>query len=346
MPYFRTPPLVVWTEKGLYCPDGDFYIDPSRRVDTAVITHAHSDHARKGSRRYLCASSSVSLLQARLGHSISVLGIPYRQPIRLGSLDVSFHSAGHILGSAQIRIQKGSDVWVVSGDYKREFDPSCEPFEVVPCNTFITEATFGTPKFVWKKSTSHGRDIYQWWKENADHGRNSLLFGYSLGKSQRILAELAPWMNRPVVVHPSIETLTQCYRKEGLSLAPTLTLDSIPEGTSLQGELILAPPSILKTSWFEQLGEFETAFASGWMQGSHFGLGNRYDRGFVISDHADWEDLNRTIEDTQANQVFVLHRSHGALVRHLTKRGISAHPISSLVPDEYDRLEPVNLSLF
>jgi putative mRNA 3-end processing factor len=345
-------PLIQWTEKGLYCAAGDFYIDPSRGVDTAVITHAHSDHARRGSRRYFCASTSVKLLKSRLGARIQVQGVPYSERFKLGEVEVSFHPAGHILGSAQIRVQRGSEVWVASGDYKRDPDPSCEPFEVVACDTFITEATFGTPKYSWGKNPDHGRDIHQWWMKNASEGRNSLLFGYSLGKAQRILAELAPHAQTPVLIHSTIAELTQCYREEGRNLAPTVELDFYRSqlansAKTLRGELILAPPSILKSEWLEHLGDFQTAFASGWMQGSQGSLGYRgsYDHGFVMSDHADWESLNRTIDETGAKRVFVQHRN-GALIRHLRQRGVEAYPESELAPDNDRWLEPANLSLF
>ena len=327
-------PLISWTEKGLYCAAGDFYIDPHRVVETAVVTHAHSDHARRGCRNYICVSSSVGLMKQRLGAGIQVEGIPYRKTFKKGEVEVSFHSAGHILGSAQVRVQRGNEVWVASGDYKRDADPSCEPFESVSCDTFITEATFGTPKYRWEKNRTHGKDIHDWWMENSEKGRNCLLFGYSLGKAQRILAELAPYATRPVILHESAVALTECYRQEGRILAPVRSMDSIDKSERLQGQLILAPPSILKTEWQERLGAFETAFASGWMQGGGRGYGPSYDRGFVISDHADWDDLNRTIDETGAKKVFVLHRN-GALIRHLRKRGIDAHPGETLAPGQY-----------
>lgn len=330
-------PLISWTDQGLYCAAGDFYIDPRRAVGTAVVTHAHSDHARRGSQRYFCASASVGLLKVRLGSKIQVEGIPYGKTFHLGDVQVSFHSAGHILGSAQVRVQRGSEVWVASGDYKRESDPSCEPFEVVQCDTFITEATFGTPKYRWDKNRNHGREIYQWWLKNSSEGKNSLLFGYSLGKAQRILAEIAPYIVRPVILHDSIVELTECYRAEKRVLASTLAMRELSATVSLKGELILAPPGILKTEWLNVLGEYESAFASGWNQGEQ--------EGFVMSDHADWDDLNQTIEETGAKRVFVQHRN-GALIRHLRQRGIEAYPESKLIPENYQRIEPVNLSLF
>lgn len=324
-------PLITWTEKGLYCEAGGFYIDPHRAVDVAVITHAHSDHARKGSKLYITEATGVELLRTRLGKNITVRAVPYREPFQLGDVTVSFHSAGHILGSSQVRVQKGAEVWVASGDYKRDRDPSCEPFEVVECDAFITEATFGTPKFVWQKDQPHGEMIYEWWKENSAKGFNSIVFGYSLGKAQRILAELAPFPIDHVIVHPTIVALTQCYRDVGRELAKTKTLkDRISEKSKLEGELILAPPSIFTEEWKEFLGRSKTAFASGWMQNGGWGRGS-YDKGFVMSDHADWNDLNRTILETKAKRVFVQHRN-GALVRHLRGQGLDAHPVEVLKP--------------
>ena len=338
-------PLIEWTPKGLYCRAGDFYIDPHRAVKTAVVTHAHSDHARRGCEQYLCVDSSVGLLRTRLGKSIQVRGIPYRETFKLGETEVSFHSAGHILGSAQVRVAHRGEVWVASGDYKRDRDPSCEPFEPVRCDTFITEATFGTPKYVWDSERDHGRDIHEWWVRNAEKGLNSVVFGYSLGKAQRILAELALRAHRPVLIHDSIVDLTRCYREAGRELAPTLALDEVPAGV-FEGELILAPPSILQTdAWKDRLGQYRTAFASGWMQsGGSWGHG-QYDHGFVMSDHADWVGLNKTIEETGARRVFVQHRS-GALLRHLRLKGLEAHPAESLLLEEYARLGGENLSLF
>lgn len=346
-------PLLTWTPAGLYCPAGDFYIDPHRAVSHAVVTHGHSDHARRGSKQYYCVDTSVGILKVRLGKKISVQGIPYRQPFLFNGVKVSFHSAGHILGSAQVRVEHQGEVWVASGDYKRDPDPSCEPFEVVRCDTFITEATFGTPKYVWSKTATHGQDIFNWWQKNAATGQNSVLFGYSLGKSQRILAELAPFATKPIWIYETIAELTDCYRAEGCRLAPTRVLPAQPLGADsllkeeFTGELILAPPAVLEGEWREVLREPKTAFASGWMQGqSGFNPYRATEEGFVISDHADWTDLNRTIDETGARQVFVMHREKGVLIRHLRKRGLDAHPINALEPAAYARIPAQNLSLF
>lgn len=332
---FVSKPLITWTNKGLYCEAGDFYIDPHRAVDLAIITHAHSDHARRGHKQYICVDSGLELLRARLGQKIEVQTYKYGESFYLGGTKISFHSAGHILGSAQVRIEHKNEVWVASGDYKRDPDPSCDPFESIPCDVFITEATFGTPKFIWQKNLEHGRMIHEWWIENEKKGLNSILFGYSLGKAQRILAELYPFAHKPIIIHESIHELTECYRRQNRSLASTtLLMEKIKElifDQKLRGELILAPPSILMEKWIDKLGEYQTAFASGWMQG---GWKMRYDKGFVMSDHADWNDLNLTIRQTGARKVYVQHRD-GALIRHLKRDGIEAYSIDELSIEKF-----------
>lgn len=319
--------MLVLTPKGLYCPRGDFYIDPCRAVDTAVVTHAHSDHARKGSKLYVTAASGVGVLKQRLGPKIAVRPLAYGEKLRLGGVEVSLHPAGHILGSAQVRVAGGGEVWVASGDYKREPDPTCEPFEVVPCDVFVTEATFGTPGFSWARERDLGREIADWWKENAARGVNSVLFAYSLGKTQRVLGVLAPLVDRPVHCHPSASAINDCYRAEGVRLAPTRCLSALAPGERLRGELVVAPTSFLRTEQASALGDsYTTAFASGWTARGYGG----FDRGFPMSDHADWDDLVRTARETGAKRVYVQHRGHGALVRHLKALGLQAFPESEL----------------
>jgi putative mRNA 3-end processing factor len=252
---FYSSPLISLTEKGLYCEAGDFYIDPKRVVSNAVVTHAHSDHARRGSAQYITVDCGVGVLKERLGRSIQVRGVPYGQAFTLGKARVSFHSAGHILGSCQVRVEHDDEVWVASGDYKRDHDPSCDPFEKVECDTFITEATFGTPKFTWEKNQPHGRDISNWWKEMARANKNAVLFGYSLGKAQRILAELAPYAEKPVLIHSSVVGITERYREEGRVLAPTEELSKAIERSRgvLCGELIIAPPSVFEEKFASRL---------------------------------------------------------------------------------------------
>jgi putative mRNA 3-end processing factor len=321
-------------------------------VENAVITHAHSDHARRGSGRYWSTETSVGLLRARLGRKIQIQGIPYEEAIRFGEVRVSFHGAGHILGSAQVRVEHEGQVWVASGDYKREPDPSCEPFEVVSCDVFVTEATFGTPRFVWPQGVDQGAAMEAWWNQNRADGMNSLIYGYSLGKTQRILAELARFSVPVIWIHESMSELTECYREAGRYLAATRVLprEGVPGEFQKGGELVLAPPSAGRQDWLRGSPKFRTAFASGWMQGQRPGNpyrgGDGFDHGFVLSDHADWNDLNRTIRETGASRVFVMHRENGALVRHLRSRGVDAHPVTALEAQAYSRLVPRNLELF
>jgi putative mRNA 3-end processing factor len=313
--------MLVLTPQGLFCEAGNFYIDPKGRVENALVTHAHSDHARRGASRYITAQSGLSLLRSRLGN-VQAKGVKYGEPFQMGPVKVSLHPAGHILGSAQVRMEFGGEVWLASGDYKREPDPSCEPFEVVKADVFVTEATFGTKAYHWDRKKNLGDEIREWWRTNERDGINSLIFAYSLGKTQRILAELAG--EREIFLAPAATPLVECYRNEGVRLAPTRCLSTVR--APLRGELILAPQSLLQTPLAKRLGDFRTAFASGWMATGTEG----YDHGFVMSDHADWDDLVRTVLETGAKRVYVQHRGKGALVRHLRSLGLEAFPEADL----------------
>ncbi len=318
---------------------GGFSIDPMVSVEHAVITHAHADHARRGSLNYYTPHSGVDLLKVRIGKTAKVHRFDFGEKFVLRNVELSFHPAGHILGSAQVRMQKLNpgtrkpfgEVWLVSGDYKRDPDPTCEPFQEVKCDVFITEATFGTPAYQWPKGIDLGRQISEWSEENRVNGVSSVLFAYSLGKAQRVLGVLQPYMKRPVYCHPAATALTDCYRARGISLAPTICLSRIADTSELSGELFLVPQSFLKSSQSKLLGEkFETAFASGWMASASRRTYGGCDTGFVMSDHADWNDLVATVLATGAKRVYVQHRGNGALVRHLRNLGIQAFPDTAL----------------
>lgn len=327
--------MLTLTKKGLYCPVGNFYIDPSGAVENAVVTHAHADHARRGSEKYYCVKSGADLLRVRLGKKISISDHNFGETFFIGGVKVSFHPAGHILGSSQVRLEYAGEVWVASGDYKREADPTCEPFESVPCDVFVTEATFGTPAYCWPKDLDVGKEIYEWWMENQKKGINSVLFAYSLGKTQRILGILEPYKTKPIYCHSAAKGINECYRKQGIKLAPTLCLSEIDSAVPLRGELFIVPQSFLKTDQSAILGEnYQTAFASGWMAKGAYG----FDRGFLMSDHADWNDLLQTIEESKAKKVYVQHRGKGALVKELKKKGLFAFPDSDLVSKNPDQL--------
>ena len=331
--------MLELSPKGLYCRAGDFYIDPSGKVERAVITHAHSDHARRGSALYYSTKSGESLLRVRLGKNISVAPYSFGEKFQIGPVTVSFHPAGHILGSAQVRLEYQGEVWVSSGDYKRDFDPTCEAFETVACDVFVTEATFGTPAYEWNKEADIGTEIFNWWEENARNDLNSVLFAYSLGKAQRVLGLLQPHAKRPVICHAASTPLTDCYRAHGISLAETRCFSSVKSDEKFNGELFLLPQSFLGSDQAALLGQYKTAFASGWMATENRPGYSSYDKGFLLSDHADWNDLVRTVLESGAKKVYVQHRGHGALVRHLNKLGLQAFPDSALVPKPHSQLE-------
>lgn len=331
--------MLTLSRKSLTNLSGGFSIDPMAAVEHAVITHAHADHARRGSLNYYTPHSGVDLLKVRIGKNAKVHGFEFGEKFVLGNIELSFHPAGHILGSAQVRMQKVTtgtrepygEVWVASGDYKRDADPTCEPFQEVKCDVFVTEATFGTPAYQWPKGIDLGRQIFNWSEKNRANGITSVLFAYSLGKAQRVLGVLQPYLSRPVYCHSAVTPLNDCYRARGISLAPTVCLSEVDESTDLSGELFLVPQSFLKLNQSKLLGaKFATAFASGWMADSSRRTFGGYDTRFVMSDHADWNDLVATIIATGAKRVYVQHRGNGALVRHLRSLGIQAFPDSAL----------------
>jgi len=322
-------PLLRTDDRGLFCEAGGFYIDPWKPVERAVISHGHGDHARWGSGAYLGAAASLPILRRRLGEAAVIEGVPFGEPVRIDGVTVSFHPAGHILGSAQVRVERGGEVWVFSGDYKRAADPTCEAFEPVPCDVFITEATFALPIYRWDPASEVAREVWEWWEANREAGRASVLFCYALGKAQRILGELARFTDRTVFVHGSLEPLNECYRAAGISMLPTRPVSEMARGQSFAGELILAPPSAGGSTWMRRFGAAGTAFASGWMRVRGTRRRRGFDRGFVISDHADWPDLLRTIAETGASRVLTTHGYADSLARYLREQGRAAGTLST-----------------
>ncbi|HLU47018.1 MAG TPA: ligase-associated DNA damage response exonuclease, partial [Planctomycetota bacterium] len=312
--------LVRWSSNGLYCEAGGFYIDPRRAVDRAVITHAHGDHLKRGSGEYIASRSGIGLVAHRVSSRARFRPLEFGEPVELGSVRVTLFPAGHVLGSAQVRIEHAGKVWVISGDYKRESDPSCEPFEPVLCDTFVTEATFARAHFQWQTSDPVG-EIFAWWEDGQRTGRASILYSYALGKAQRVLASLRRFTDRRVLVHPYIDPINECYRAAGIELLPTETLPRMTAGRSFAGELILAPPRYHRESWYRRFGRRETGFASGWMTRPGAARARGFDRGFGLSDHADWPALLRTIEETGATRVLVMHGHAADIVSHLRTLG-------------------------
>jgi putative mRNA 3-end processing factor len=316
--------VLTETPAGLYCPAGDFYIDPWGAVPRAVITHAHGDHARFGSDAYLCAAGCAPLLQRRFGPGAAIQAVAYGESMSLGGVRVSLHPAGHVLGSAQVRLEGADGVWVVSGDYKRAADPTCAAFDVVPCDTFVTESTFGLPIYRWDATSAVIDEIMAWWRGNAAHGLTSVIFCYTIGKVQRLLAELALVTDARVFVHGMMLSMIELYRDAGIAMLPTTPLIDRPRGTSFAGELVLAPLSARGTPWMRRLGELSDGFASGLMRVRGVRRQRAYDRGFVISDHADWPALLQTIMETGAQRVLATHGHAEALARFLGEQGLSS----------------------
>ena len=313
--------LIESTDKGLYCSAGDFHIDPWQPVERALVTHAHGDHARPGSAAYLCATPGLPVMRRRLPDT-AIETLAYGEARTIGDTRVSFHPAGHILGSAQIRIEHRGEVWVVSGDYKRAADPTCAPFETVACHTFISEATFALPVYTWDPAHGVVGDIVDWWTQNRAGGRASVLFCHVLGKAQRILALLNGRVDAPVRLHGAMDALTDAYRDAGVPMAATERIGDGVRGKALAGALVLAPLLARGTPWMRRLPHPSTAFASGLMRVRGVRRQRAFDRGFVLSDHADWPALLTTIEETGASRVFATHGWSDALARYLAERGL------------------------
>ncbi|WP_126976044.1 ligase-associated DNA damage response exonuclease [Frigidibacter oleivorans] len=315
-------PVLSFTDRGIYCAAGDFHIDPWRPVDRAIVTHAHSDHARSGMRRYLATPRTIAAMRHRLG-PIAAEPLPHGEARRIGGATVSLHPAGHVPGSAQVRVEVGGEVWVVSGDYKTVPDGLSEPFEPVPCHAFISECTFGLPVFRWAPEAEIRADLNRWWAECAASGRTALVGAYSLGKAQRILAALDPSVG-PILTHGAVEAMTEVLRGEGLALPATEHLVPGMTAKTHPGAILVAPPSALGSPWARRFGPVSDAFASGWMRLRGIRRRRAVDRGFVMSDHADWEGLTTAIRATGAERVFVTHGYTAPFRRWLEDQGYDA----------------------
>lgn len=325
--------LIVARPEGLYCPPGDFYIDPWRQVERAVITHGHGDHARPGHTHYLAAAVGEGILRKRLGADIDLLSLEYGEKINHHGVTLSLHPAGHVLGSAQVRLEYKGEVWVASGDYKVEDDGTCAPFESVPCHTFITESTFGLPIYKWQPQNEIFADINQWWQMNANNNRTSVLFCYAFGKAQRLLSGLNPAIG-PILVHGAVEPLNRVYRETGVNLPHTQYVSDLQDTSQMGKSIVLAPPSAQGTSWMKRFGDYSDAFASGWMQLKGTRRRRNVDRGFIMSDHADWSGLQTAIMATGAERVFVTHGQVHTMVRWLNEQGLDAQGFTTEYGDE------------
>jgi putative mRNA 3-end processing factor len=318
--------LLNFTDRGIYCPRADCYIDPKRAVDRAIITHAHSDHARRGSKHYLAHRLTVPVLYHRLGKKISAQAVEYGEQVDINGVRFSLHPAGHVIGSAQVRIEYAGEVWVITGDYKLEHDPLAGSFEPVRCDVFCTESTFGLPVYRWGDSVEVIRDIHEWWRNNGLNGITSVLFGYSLGKAQRLLHSVDISIG-PVYVHPAIEQINQLFRQHYFSIPDVNTLSETTPHRELKTALVIIPPNALKNGWLDHVAEYSTAYASGWMATQGISWVRNADAGFVISDHADWDGLNEAVRLSGAETIFVTHGFTGQFSRWLCEQGYDAHSV-------------------
>ncbi|WP_375257178.1 ligase-associated DNA damage response exonuclease [Citreimonas sp.] len=326
-------PVLTFTDRGIYCPAGDFFIDPWRPVDRALITHGHADHARPGHRRYLATRAALPVMRHRLG-DITAEGIAYGETRRIGDASVSFHPAGHLPGSAQVRVEVGGEVWVVSGDYKTTPDGLCEPFEPVRCHAFITECTFGLPVFEWAPQQAVADEINAWWATNAAAGRVSVLGAYSLGKAQRVLSLVDSGI-APILTHGAVEATNAVLRDQGYALPETHYVTPDLKAKDYPGALVVAPPSALGSPWMRRFGGASSAFASGWMALRGVRRRRAGDRGFVLSDHADWPGLHDAIKATGAERIFPTHGYTDIFARWLNASGWQAQ----VVPTEFGGAE-------
>jgi putative mRNA 3-end processing factor len=314
--------LITSNTKGLYCKAGKFYIDPWGKVKTAVITHAHSDHLRRGSQNYITSKRSHELVDHRLPEEddYSVTSYDFDETFEINGVTVSLHPAGHVLGSSQVRLEYKGEVTVLTGDYKRQADPSCEPFVQLQADELVTEATFGLPIYRWSPGEVVMSQISRWILQNREKSKTSVIFGYSLGKTQRILAELAQlpeFEGETVYIHGALDATSQIYRQHNIKLLDTELVVDQEKGFDFSDKLVLAPPGSFKSKFMNRFKDFESGFASGWMRVRGRRRMGGYDTGFVMSDHADWPGLLTTVRDSGANEVYVGFTKSPTFVRYL-----------------------------
>jgi len=325
------PPLLSVRSEGLYCAQADIFIDPWRPVPRALITHGHADHARSGMGHYLATDIAAPVLRHRLG-DIRLQTVTYEQTIIMNGVEISFHPAGHVPGSAQIKLSDKGETWVVSGDYKLEDDGLSTPFAPIRCHHFITESTFGLPVFRWRPQTEVAQDINAWWRACQAAGTTAMLGAYSLGKAQRLLSLLDD--HGPILTHGAVEETNRVLRAQGIPVRPTVPVTPQTTAKDHPGALVIAPPSALSSAWAKRFGVRETGFASGWMALRGIRRRRAGDRGFVISDHADWPGLLQAITETGAENIYVTHGYTDIFNRYLNEAGWRSRIVATEFGDD------------
>ncbi len=326
--------LIEFNDHGLFCPAGGFYIDPWKPVDKAIITHAHSDHARYGSADYLTHKRSVPIMKLRLG-DIAVQGVEWNEALSINGVQVSLHPAGHIIGSSQVRVAYKGEVWVVSGDYKIENDGLSGAFEPVPCDTFITESTFGLPIYNWKPQAAIYAAMQQWVMDNMAEGKNSVFIAYSLGKAQRVIDAISEITNK-IFVHGAVWNVQEAFLQNGEPLATVTKVVPEMDKKLFQQAVIIAPSGAENSPWMKKFAPYNLAVCSGWMQVRGNQRRRNADRAFALSDHADWNGLISAVEGTGAKKVYVTHGFQAVFSKYLNERGIEAEEVKTAYGNETD----------
>ena len=326
-------PLLQFNENGIYCAEAKVYLDPWRKVEKAIISHGHADHSRFGHKKYITHHTNVPIITHRLG-DINVTGKAYGESFTINNVKFSFHPAGHIIGSSQIRVEHKGEVWVFTGDYKTENDGLTVPYEPVKCHTFITECTFGLPAFKWVPQAQVIQDINEWWAENKAEDKTSVLFGYSLGKAQRLIKHLDTNIGK-IYTHGAVENMNEVIRTL-VELPPTERVTKETKKEDLKGNIVVAPPSSHGSPWLRKMVPYVTASASGWMTFRGARRRRAIDKGFVLSDHCDWQSLLQSIKDTEAEKIICTHGYTEIFSRYLREQGYDARTESTQYEEDED----------
>jgi putative mRNA 3-end processing factor len=329
--------LLEFNDCGIYCRKADVYLDPWKPVKKALITHGHSDHAGWGHEQYLCTNSASPVIRHRLQLASQLQTVAYGETIHINGVAFSFHPAGHIPGSAQIKVVYNGEVWVFSGDYKLQPDNLSEPFEPIQCQAFISESTFGLPIYKWKPQQEVFDEINQWWRKNQEEGKVSVIAGYSLGKAQRILQNVDRALGK-IFVHGAVDNITNVLRASYPSLPPTIRVTPDMKRKDFDGALVVCPPSAVGSPWLRRFEPFSVGIASGWMKLRGARRRRGTDRGFVLSDHADWDDLNTAIKETGAERVYITHGYSEIFSHWLNEQGIASSEVKTQYEGELSEI--------
>ncbi|MDX2000983.1 MAG: ligase-associated DNA damage response exonuclease [Chitinophagales bacterium] len=330
--------LLDFTSSGIYCPLADVYIDPWKPVDRAIITHAHADHARIGNRYYLAHHDTVPLLKYSLGQYINVQGLAYGEELIMNGVKISLHPSGHVVGAAQVRLEYKGEVWVVTGDFKLENDGISTAYEPIKCHVVVSDSTYGLPIFKWEAQQKVFNDINQWWLNNQREGKTSVLIGYALGKAQRLIHHLDKDIG-PIYAHQTIKNVNKVLRNQGI-LIPSVNTLEYSANIDYQGSIVLAPSIILHSSVIKKMEPYSTAFVSGWMSLRQLKRSRNIDKGFILSDHADWEQLKTAVSNSGAHRIFTTSNGYSSsFYRWLQENGYEVTEVANKYLGEIPEIE-------